>query len=157
MKEIGPYTDEEAMEYFFNDSVGKELDALRLSSIVRRWVNIDLPILMNKEFDDYLEKIAEYMKSDKEYNWGHEMTREQWNLFVKDAVEEVAHIIQKFWLRMWSNDSLKVLGKMLEHGERIKPCKGVEISRYQVEEEFARREEKPKEKDIPWPFFDCLP
>lgn len=155
MEKFGPFTDEEAMEHFYVNRA-KELKSFELKSIVGRWVDLDLPILVNKEFDDLLEEIAGYMSKDPEYNWGPDMTKEQFALFVKDAIEEVAYVIQKFWVRMWSNDHLKALEKMLSHGEKIRPCKGVEISAGNVQDELNRREE-PKEEDEKWPVFDCLP
>lgn len=149
-------TDEEAIELFYSLRHSK-LDGPELRSYVGRWVNVDLPILANKEFDGLLEEIAGYMGKDPEYNWGPDMTKEQFVLFVKDAIEEVASVVQKFWLRMWSDDHLKVLLKMLSHGETIKPCNGVEIGQCEVEYELGRREENPKQEDERWPVFDCLP
>lgn len=149
-------TDEELIGYFYGYYFGKDLDALSLRDIVRRWVDIYFPITANKEFDDYIQQIVNEMKDDEEYCWGKGMSLEQFKLFVDDAIEEVAYVIQKFWLRMWSDDHLKVLMKMLEHGGKFKPCKGVEISDYDIECELNRRE-KEKLEDDPWPVSDCLP
>lgn len=148
--------DKKAIEFFYNLR-RSELDANELRSIVGRWVNTKLPILLNKEFDALLEEIAGYMGKDPEYNWGPDMTKEQFASFVEDAIDEVAYIIRKFWLRMWSDEHLKVLEKMLEHGEKIKPCKGVEIGHYNVQYELELREDEPKEEDEKWPVFDLLP
>lgn len=148
--------DEDAIELFYSLRYSK-LDARELRSDVGRWVDVDLPILDNKEFYDILEEIAGYMGKDPKYNWGPDMTKEQFALFVKDAIDEVAYIIRKFWLRMWSDEHLKVLEKMLEHGEKIKPCEGVEIGQYEVQYELGHREDEPKEEDERWPVFDCLP
>lgn len=149
-------TDEELIGYFYGHYLGKDLDVLSLRDIVSRWVDIYFPITTNKEFDDYIQQIVNEMKEDEEYCWGKGMSLGQFKLFVEDAVEEVAYVIRKFWLRMWSDDHLKVLKHLLEHGGKLCPCRGVEISDCNVQDELDSRE-KEKAEDDPWPLFDCLP
>ena len=157
MFDFGEYeNDEKAIEMFYSWRHSK-LDSNQLMADVGRWVDLERPFLANKEFKDLLKEIAGYMAEDQQYNWGPDMTKEQFALYVHDAIDEVAYVARKFWLRMWSDEHLKVLEKMLEHGEKIKPCKGVEIGHSNVQYELELREDEPKEEDEKWPVFDLLP
>ena len=107
MFDFGEYeNDEKAIEMFYSWRHSK-LDSNQLMADVGRWVDLERPFLANKEFKDLLKEIAGYMAEDQQYNWGPDMTKEQFALYVHDAIDEVAYVARKFWLRKKCSSTAK--------------------------------------------------
>lgn len=148
----------EQLKLSYKISIGNDLNPEMLQLICSSWIDTTFryKIVKNeKEWNDYLSLIIDELK--KHYDFGQEMPPSKWCSFVEYAIEEVEIAIRRFWLRMWSDESLSYFYKMISHtNEKTIPlCYGVEIWDYEIRDELDRRNENGTNKDCDeeWPTY----
>lgn len=150
----------EQLKLSYKISLGNDLNPKMLTLICSSWIDTTFisQIVKNeneKEWNDFLSLSIDELK--KHYDFGQEMPPSKWCSFVEDAIEEVEIAIIRFWLRMWSDESLSCFYKMISHtySKTICLCTGVEILEYDIKNELDRRNENGTNKDCDeeWPTY----
>ncbi len=141
--------EEEQLKLSYKISLGKKLDPEMLQLICSSWIDntFRYRFVKDGEWNACLSAIIEGLNYD--YDFGQEMPPSKWCAFVEDAIDEVEMAIRRFWLRMWSDESLSNFYKMISctNFNTIRLCTGVEVWDYEIKDELDRRNENGTSKD----------